>query len=40
MIIIKNDKLTHVDSSLDFLEHYGVRGMKWGKSGQGVEALT
>ena len=40
MIILKDNKLMHVDSSLDLLEHYGVRGMKWEKSGQGVEALT
>ena len=31
MIIIKDDTLTHVDSSLDILEHYGVKGMRWGK---------
>ena len=31
MIIIKNDKLTHVESSTDILEHYGVKGMRWGK---------
>ena len=31
MIIIKNDILVHVDSSTDILEHYGVKGMKWGK---------
>lgn len=31
MIIFKDDKLTHVDSSVDILEHYGVKGMKWGK---------
>ena len=40
MIILKGNKLTHVDSSLDVLQHYGVKGMKWDKSGQGVEALT
>lgn len=40
MIILKDDKLMHVDSSLDLLERYDVRGMKWEKSGQGVEALT
>ena len=28
MIIIKDDTLKHVDSSLDILEHYGVKGMK------------
>ena len=28
MIIIKDDKLTHVESSTDILEHYGVKGMK------------
>ena len=31
MIILKDDTLKHVDSSLDILEHYGVKGMKWGK---------
>ena len=40
MIIIKNDKLVHIDSSTDIIEHYGVKGMKWNKNGQGVEALT
>ena len=30
MIIIKDDTLTHVDSSTDIIEHYGVKGMKWG----------
>ena len=39
-MIIRGNTLTHVDSSLDILEHYGVKGMKWDKSGQGVEALT
>ena len=40
MIIIKNDKLTHVDSSFDVLQHYGVKGMKWNNNSKGVEALT
>ena len=30
MIILKDDILVHVDSSIDILEHYGVQGMKWG----------
>ena len=30
MIILKDDILVHVDSSTDILEHYGVKGMKWG----------
>ena len=30
MIIIKDDTLVHVDSSTDIIEHYGVKGMKWG----------
>ena len=30
MIILKDDTLKHVNSSLDILEHYGVKGMKWG----------
>ena len=31
MIILVEDNLLHVDSSTDILEHYGVKGMKWGK---------
>ena len=31
MIVLMDDELVHVDSSLDVLEHYGVKGMKWGK---------
>ena len=31
MIILKDDILVHVDSSIGILEHYGVKGMKWGK---------
>lgn len=31
MIIIKDDTLIHVDSSTDIIEHYGVKGMRWGK---------
>ena len=31
MIVLMDDKLVHVDSSLDIIEHYGVKGMKWGK---------
>lgn len=30
MIILKDDILVHVDSSTDIIEHYGVKGMKWG----------
>jgi hypothetical protein len=30
MIILKDDILIHVDSSTDIIEHYGVKGMKWG----------
>ena len=26
-----DDELVHVDSSLDILQHYGIKGMKWGK---------
>lgn len=40
MIILMDDKLSHVDSYTDVLEHYGVKGMKWRKKGQGVEGLT
>ena len=31
MLILVEDNLLHVDSSTDVLEHYGVKGMKWGK---------
>ena len=30
MIILKDDILIHVDSSTDIIEHYGMKGMKWG----------
>lgn len=30
MIVFDGDKLVHVDSSSDIIEHFGVRGMKWG----------
>ena len=38
MIILKDDTLKHVDSSLDILEHYGVKGMKWGKHRANIKA--
>ena len=31
MLILVEDNLLHVDSATDVLEHYGVKGMKWGK---------
>ena len=30
MIVLFENNLVHVDSSTDILEHYGVKGMKWG----------
>ena len=30
MLIIKEDTLIHTDSSSDVIEHFGVKGMKWG----------
>ena len=31
MILIHEGEILHTDSSTDILEHYGVKGMKWGK---------
>ena len=30
MLILHEGELLHTDSSTDILEHYGVKGMKWG----------
>ena len=31
MLILHDGELLHTDSSTDILEHYGKKGMKWGK---------
>ena len=31
MIIIKDDVLVHTDNAGDVIEHFGVKGMKWGQ---------
>ena len=31
MLILYEGEIIHTDSSTDILEHYGVKGMKWGK---------
>lgn len=31
MYVIHENELVHVDSGSDVLEHYGVKGMKWGQ---------
>ena len=31
MLILHEGELLHTDSSTEILEHYGVKGMKWGK---------
>nr|DAT42235.1 MAG TPA: hypothetical protein [Caudoviricetes sp.] len=31
MILIEDDKLIHVDNAGDVIEHFGVKGMKWGQ---------
>ena len=31
MIIINEDTLIHTDSSSDVIEHFGVKGMRWGQ---------
>ena len=31
MIIINEDTLIHTDSSSDVIQHFGVKGMKWGQ---------
>lgn len=35
MIVFNGDKLVHVDSSEEIIEHFGVRGMKWGHKKNG-----
>ena len=30
MLIIKEDTLIHTDSSSDVIEHFGIKGMRWG----------
>ena len=35
MIVFDGDKLVHVDSSEEIIEHFGVRGMKWGHKKNG-----
>lgn len=34
MYVIESNKLVHVDSTKDILEHFGVKGMKWGQRRQ------
>ena len=31
MLILHEGEILHTDSSTDIIEHYGVKGMKWGK---------
>lgn len=31
MILIEDDKLIHVDNAGDVIEHFGIKGMKWGR---------
>lgn len=31
MLMLHEGELLHIDSSTEILEHYGVKGMKWGK---------
>lgn len=35
MIVFDGERLVHVDSSSDIIEHFGVRGMKWGHKKNG-----
>ena len=35
MIVFNGEQLVHVDSSSDIIEHFGVRGMKWGHKKNG-----
>lgn len=30
MKLINGDKLIHTDNSEDVIEHFGIKGMKWG----------
>lgn len=32
VLLYDNDTLVHVDSSEDIIQHYGKKGMKWGRN--------
>ena len=40
MKLIDGDKLVHTDNSEDVIEHFGIKGMKWGvrKLGSKIKA--
>lgn len=40
MIIIKDDQLIHTDSTSDVIQHFGVRGMKWGSRKNGGVSIA
>lgn len=40
MILIEENELIHVDSCDDVLEHFGVKGMKWGNRKVGAYAKS
>ena len=40
MLIINEDTLIHTDSSSDVIEHFGVKGMRWGIRRFGIERFS
>lgn len=39
MYVIHENELVHVDTGSDVLEHYGVKGIKWGKDTKVTDKL-
>lgn len=40
MKIIYDDKLIHTDSASDVIQHFGIKGMKWGSRKNGGISIS